>query len=256
MYVAHERRAYLLRLLQQQGSLHSATVARELGVTDETIRTDLVALQQQGLLKRVHGGALYILPRQGSEDGTRLDCQLAAQAAAVMEAGMTLYLENSPFAVALAAQLVQEEKPCTLITNSPRLLTRLSAAALPHQLLCPGGLLDKESGLLDSQSARMALHQLAPNFAVLCPPAAEAGAAMYRHALQAEWAQLAADAAERSIIIAPAAAFSRSAPHRAELAPFLLVTEDNLPPELADAPLATVPAITAEDVMQDSGFDY
>ncbi|MBR2145626.1 MAG: DeoR/GlpR transcriptional regulator, partial [Akkermansia sp.] len=62
MYVAKERRAYILRLLQQQGSLHSATLARELGVTDETIRTDLVAMQNQGLLKRTHGGAEYILP--------------------------------------------------------------------------------------------------------------------------------------------------------------------------------------------------
>lgn len=256
MYVAHERRAYLLRLLQRQGSLRSATVARELGVTDETIRTDLVALQQQGLLKRVHGGARYILPQQGSEDGTRLDCQLAALAAQQMEAGMTLYLDPSPLAVALAAALMQAEKPCTLITNSPRLLTRLSAAALPHQLLCPGGLLDKESGLLDGQSARMALPRLAPDFAVLCPPAAKPGAALYHKPMPAEWAQLAADTAERSIIMAPAATFGATAPHRAELAPFLLVTEDNLPPEYAALPQLTIPAITAEDLLPDSGFDY
>lgn len=256
MYVAHERRAYLLRLLQRQGSLHSATVARELGVTDETIRTDLVVMQQQGLLKRVHGGARYILPQHGSEDAARLDCQLAALAAEAVEAGMTLFLENDPLSVALAARLMQEDKPCTLITNSPRLLTRLSAAALPHQLLCPGGLLDKESGLLDSQSARLSLHQLAPDMAILCPPAAEPGAALYHNALRAEWAQLAADTAEKSIIMAPAAVFGSTAPHRAELAPFLLVTEDNLPPEFASSPLRTVPAITAEDLIQESGFDY
>lgn len=256
MYVAQERRAYLLRLLQQNGRLRSSAVARELGVTDETIRTDLVALQQQGLLRRVHGGARYILPQQGSEDGTRPDCQLAALAAQRIEAGMTLYLEASSLSVALAAALMQEEKPCTLITNSPRLLTRLSAAALPHQLLCPGGLLDKESGLLDSQSARMSLPRLAPDFAILCPAAAEPGAALYHRELQAEWAQLAADTAERSIIMAPSSAFGTSAPYRAELAPFLLVTEDNLPPEFADIPRLTIPSITAEDILQDSGFDY
>ena len=62
MYVAQERRAYILRLLQQRGSIRSASLARELGVTDETIRTDLVDLQAQGLLQRVHGGARYTLP--------------------------------------------------------------------------------------------------------------------------------------------------------------------------------------------------
>ena len=59
MYVAQERRAYILRILQQRGSIRSATIARELGVTDETIRTDLVDMQAQGLLLRTHGGAKY-----------------------------------------------------------------------------------------------------------------------------------------------------------------------------------------------------
>ena len=31
MYVAQERRAYILRLLQQRGSIRSAALARELG---------------------------------------------------------------------------------------------------------------------------------------------------------------------------------------------------------------------------------
>ena len=79
MYVAQERRAYILRLLQQRGSIRSASLARELGVTDETIRTDLVDLQAQGLLQRVHGGARYTLPVEGIDASTRPDCQACAQ---------------------------------------------------------------------------------------------------------------------------------------------------------------------------------
>lgn len=48
MYMAHERRQYILRLLQQRGRIRSAELAQELGVTDETIRIDLVLMQKRG----------------------------------------------------------------------------------------------------------------------------------------------------------------------------------------------------------------
>ena len=41
MYVPHERRARILRLLSERGVLRTADLAEELGVTDETVRTDL-----------------------------------------------------------------------------------------------------------------------------------------------------------------------------------------------------------------------
>ena len=105
MYVAQERRAYILRLLQERGSIRSATIARELGVTDETIRTDLVDMQAQGLLKRVHGGAQYIIPQAGCDAAARPDCQLVQQALGYIEPGMRLYLDDHMLALVLVSQL-------------------------------------------------------------------------------------------------------------------------------------------------------
>lgn len=250
MYVSHERRAYILRLLQQRGTLRSAELAEELQVTDETIRTDLVALQAQGLLQRVHGGARYILPQGGSEDGTRPDCQLAALARAHLKGGMRVYLDHTETALAIIAALAAEpayaRRPLTLVSPSPALIARLSAAALPHRLECPGGALDKESGLFGNSAA---LDALTVDIALLSPPALRPDAALYPHALQASWARAASAAARRTLLVVPAAALTATAPHAAPFCRPLLLTEDNIPPAFDTLPAETIPAITADDVL-------
>lgn len=250
MYVSHERRAYILRLLQQRGTLRSAELAEELQVTDETIRTDLVALQAQGLLQRVHGGARYILPQGGSEDGTRLDCQLAALARAHLKGGARVYLDHTETALAVIAALAAEpayaRRPLTLVSPSPALIARLSAAALPHRLECPGGALDKESGLFENPAALAALQV---DIALLSPPALRPDAALYPHALHARWVAAASAAARRTLLVLPAAALSATAPHAAPFKRPLLLTEDAIPPAFDALPAETVPAITADDVL-------
>ena len=242
MYVARERRDYILRLLQQRGSIRSATLARELGVTDETIRTDLVALQAQGLLERTHGGARYLLPLEANlpVGNARLDCRLAAIAAQHISAGARLWLDDSPFSSALVAAL--GEKHCTLITASLNLLHQLSAAALPHNILCPGGTLDKECGFFRADNAAEQMSKLAPDIAILSPPALRAHAA---HATAAE-----------TIAIVPAAALSALAPHTVEISAGHIVTEDFIPPGFDGVMIETVPYIAEEDVMQNTELDY
>ncbi|WP_423182901.1 DeoR/GlpR family DNA-binding transcription regulator [Arthrobacter sp. NyZ413] len=53
-----ERRELILAKLRAEGRADATAVAAELGVTNETVRKDLVALEQLGLLRRVHGGAV------------------------------------------------------------------------------------------------------------------------------------------------------------------------------------------------------
>lgn len=257
MYVAHERRAYILRLLRQRGTLRSAELAEELGVTDETIRTDLVALQAQGLLERVHGGARYILPRGGEEDAARLDCQLAALAGTHLPDGARVYLDPTETALAVITALAnaRPSRALTLISPDPQMVSRLSAAALPFRLECPGGVVEKESGLLDSPEARAALRA---DIALLAPPALRPDAACYRHPLAAQWAAAASAAARRTLLIAPLPALQEpaqaDAPHAAPLHRPLLFTEDAVPDIFAAIPAETVPAITLEDVLPESGY--
>jgi DeoR/GlpR family transcriptional regulator of sugar metabolism len=256
MYVAQERRAYILRLLQQRGSIRSATLAREIGVTDETIRTDLVDLQAQGLLQRVHGGARYILPQTGSDSSTRPDCQLAQLARQHVQAGMSIFLDSSPLAMVFVAQL--QELPCTLITVCPHLLAQLSAATLPHQLICPGGTLDKASGVFENKALTAAPgHNFHPDLALLCPPAVRADVAAYHHPVHSAWAKAAAECATKTILMVPAQTLHAHAAHAFPLpAGNILITENNLPPHFSHPAMELIPYISAEDLQQNDMFDY
>lgn len=53
-----ERRAHLLRVLERDGVVRVADLTAELEVTAVTVRRDIAQLEQEGLLTRVHGGAV------------------------------------------------------------------------------------------------------------------------------------------------------------------------------------------------------
>jgi DeoR family fructose operon transcriptional repressor len=57
---ADERKNQILERLRSNGRLEAVEAAEALGVTGETIRKDLIALERQGLLRRVHGGAVPV----------------------------------------------------------------------------------------------------------------------------------------------------------------------------------------------------
>lgn len=55
---ATERHAHITRNLSARGRVTVVDLARDLKVTTETIRRDLDAMEEQGVLRRVHGGAV------------------------------------------------------------------------------------------------------------------------------------------------------------------------------------------------------
>ena len=252
MYMAQERRQYILRLIEQRGSIRTAALARDLGVTDETIRTDLVELERRGLVQRVHGGARYTMPpTPGTEDSPRLDVQLAALAAAHIRPGTRLYVDSGPFARVLAARL--QPIPCTFLTPSLRLLSALAPPAISHRVIALGNELDKGSGLLCHPSPVQLLSNLRPDIAILTPPALQPEQALYKHAVQACWAAAAARTANCCLLVVPSAALTATATHSAQLPAYRLITEDNVPGTFSHLPIETVPYIS-EDSFRD--FDF
>src|SRR5713101_7989641 len=55
-----ERRQKVLDLVSQQGFITLADLARALRKSESTIRRDLDYWDEKGLLKRTHGGAVYV----------------------------------------------------------------------------------------------------------------------------------------------------------------------------------------------------
>jgi DNA-binding LacI/PurR family transcriptional regulator len=56
--LAAERRAHLLAALERDGVVRVADLTDALGVTPVTVRRDIMQLEREGLLTRVHGGAV------------------------------------------------------------------------------------------------------------------------------------------------------------------------------------------------------
>lgn len=65
--LAAERRAALLATLERDGVVRVAELTDELGVTPVTVRRDIVQLEAEGLLRRVHGGAVPVAPGVASD---------------------------------------------------------------------------------------------------------------------------------------------------------------------------------------------
>lgn len=96
-----ERRQHILNQLHTKRKASSAELAHELNVSEDTIRRDLKELAENGLLKKVHGGAMAISPVpyeysarvELNLDGKR---RIAAEAAKLIKSGMLVFIDGAP----------------------------------------------------------------------------------------------------------------------------------------------------------------
>ena len=56
------RKQQILSILKKDGLVVAKQVSQSMGVSEDTIRRDLREMAQEGLLQRVHGGALPASP--------------------------------------------------------------------------------------------------------------------------------------------------------------------------------------------------
>ena len=131
MYPA-ERQQWLLNRTREAGRVDVAATAEELDVTPETIRRDLGTLERQGLLRRVHGGAipadrLDFEPAIGQRDslaGAEKE-RIAKAALAELEGCLTVLLDAGTSTARLAT-LLPHDRELTVVTNSLSIASMLA----------------------------------------------------------------------------------------------------------------------------------
>ena len=69
------RKQQILSILKRNGQVIAKEVSQSMGVSEDTIRRDLRELAQEGLLQRVHGGALPASPAVANFAGRELILQ-------------------------------------------------------------------------------------------------------------------------------------------------------------------------------------
>lgn len=158
-----ERKALLLDLLKAEGRIVAKEVSRRLGLSEDTIRRDLRELAGDGLLQRVHGGALPASPalaslpvrRRVSPEGK---AAIARAAAALAKDGQILFLDGGTTAVAVARALPAELR-ATVATHSPDVaVALLDKPGLEVELI--GGRLYKHSNVAVGAVAQEAIRQI------------------------------------------------------------------------------------------------
>lgn len=125
--LAEQRRALIIDEVRRRGGVRVNELTRKLGVSDMTVRRDLDALARQGVLEKVHGGAVPVVeasthePGFEAKSGLELSAKedIARTAASLVAPGTAIALSGGTTTYALAHHLL-DVPDLTVVTNSVR----------------------------------------------------------------------------------------------------------------------------------------
>ncbi len=125
--LAEQRRALILDEVRRRGGVRVNELTRRLNVSDMTVRRDLDALARQGVVEKVHGGAVPVAEASTHEPGFEAKSALelsakediARAAAAMVAPGSAVALSGGTTTYALARHLL-DVPDLTVVTNSVR----------------------------------------------------------------------------------------------------------------------------------------
>ena len=143
-----QRKKLLLARLAAEGQLVAKAFALELGTSEDTIRRDLRELAAQGLLQRVHGGALPASAAMGDlaarEQVSVADkVALGRFGASLVRPGQVVILDGGTTALQVARHLAPGLR-ATIVTHSPTVAIELARHA-GIEILMLGGRLFRHS---------------------------------------------------------------------------------------------------------------
>ncbi len=156
------RKNVIREQLRQSGSVQITVLADKLGVTKETIRRDLRAMEENGELTRTHGGA-YII------DGVHNDIDIstrqflrteeketvAKKCASIIQNGDYIFLDASTTSFFIAKAVMHRK--ITVLTTSLEIINLLSSSGI--KLFVVGGEYNKTTNSFSGVSAIRNLEQ-------------------------------------------------------------------------------------------------
>lgn len=159
-----QRKSHLLAILDRDGRVVAKDVARDLGLSEDSIRRDLRELADEGRLVRVYGGALPIPPAdrpvdQRADLATESKQRVAQLAVSQITPGATIVLDAGTTTLAMT-RMLPHGADLTVITPSPA----VALAVAEHseaRIVMIGGELSRFSMVAGGPLAMEAVQQLA-----------------------------------------------------------------------------------------------
>jgi DeoR/GlpR family transcriptional regulator of sugar metabolism len=146
--LTRQRKQHLLELLKRDGQIVAKSLSEQLGLSEDTIRRDLRELAREGLLQRVHGGALPASPAMAPfAERQRISSDakpaIGRAAAAMIAPGQVVFIDGGTTALQLVRHLPPELR-ATVVTHSPSIAVELVGHAHIDVIMI-GGRLFKHS---------------------------------------------------------------------------------------------------------------
>ncbi|WP_226537235.1 DeoR/GlpR family DNA-binding transcription regulator [Fictibacillus halophilus] len=128
---SEERREKILEVLKNEGRVLAKELSDVLQVSIDSIRRDLSTLEDKGLVKRTHGGAIPVTevkkgpaaPAKRYTEGSQYENAIAKEAAKWIQAGDTLFIGGASIHYVLLKYL--PSVPLTVVTNSLKIADAL-----------------------------------------------------------------------------------------------------------------------------------
>jgi DeoR family transcriptional regulator of aga operon len=208
-----ERRAAIARMVAQGGAVRVADMVAHFEVDAATIRRDLKALEGQGKLRHVHGGAVAVeekAPESADHQPATPEARIGQAVAEMIAAGETVFLGPGRIVLEVARSLAKHSG-LTIVTNGLE-VAHWVAVHTSHNLIVTGGQTEGRELALVGQLAREALSTLRADHVVLELGGISAVGELTDDSLpQAEMAQRLLEIGGEVIIVAPAERVGRVA---------------------------------------------
>lgn len=165
-----QRQEEIIQLLTKEKTIKTSTLCSLFSASRETIRRDLEALEGQGMLKRIHGGAMRMNSSQESAavytsfDQRRTEHSLSKEEVALEAAdhileGQVIALDSGTTSLELARVIKNRFHRLTVVTNSLSIANEL-ADAEGITLILTGGIYSQEEKACFSDMATLILSHI------------------------------------------------------------------------------------------------
>ncbi|MCP4767451.1 MAG: DeoR/GlpR transcriptional regulator [Gammaproteobacteria bacterium] len=211
-----KRQNEILASVKSRGACSIVELARQLEVSDETIRRNIKPLVREGLIEKVHGG-IVLSQKQESEPpfekrmNERVEAKqmISSLVAGIIKNGDSIMLDTGS-TTAYVARALGEHRNLSVVTNCTEIARTLAREASNRVHLC-GGALRADDWATFGSAAIDFVRQFHVNYAILSiGGVTDNGAFMDYHLEEAEFSRAVIAQAKKTIVVADHSKFGNS----------------------------------------------